>query len=159
MVKVAEAVIKAAQDAQQKYGIPASISIAQYGLESGWGKYMPEGSNNPFGMKIRVGKNDPYVLVSTREVLRGKEVYIKAKFRKFKSLTEAFDEHAKLLAQAPVYAKARAKLKGKNAADAFADALTGVYATDPEYGKILKRIMSSSSLYEYNDYERIRRVD
>jgi flagellum-specific peptidoglycan hydrolase FlgJ len=34
--------------------------------------------------------------------------------------------------------------------NAFADALTGVYATDPEYGNLLKSLMQSHNLYQYN---------
>ena len=34
--------------------------------------------------------------------------------------------------------------------DAFADALTGVYATDPHYGEVLRSTMRSQGLYQYN---------
>jgi flagellum-specific peptidoglycan hydrolase FlgJ len=34
--------------------------------------------------------------------------------------------------------------------DALADALTGVYATDPHYGAILKSIMKVHDLYQYD---------
>ena len=58
-------IIAAAREAQRKWKIPASISLAQWALESGWGRHMPPGSNNPFGMKARPG--DPFVTVRTRE--------------------------------------------------------------------------------------------
>jgi hypothetical protein len=37
-----------------------------------------------------------------------------------------------------------------NKPDAFADALTGTYATDPDYGSLLKRLMKDHNLYEYD---------
>ena len=140
-------VIAAARAAQAKHGIPASVSIAQWALESGWGKH-DLGAFNYFGMKCRVGHDDPFVMMRTRECdSHGKSFFIDAKFRKFSCIDEAFDAHAALLADAPVYARARAKLPDPNA---FADALTGVYATDPKYGTLLKSIMHGSSLQQYD---------
>ena len=146
MAKIEQDVIDAAQASERKHGIPASVSLAQFALESAWGKKMPAGSNNPFGIKA-VG-NQPSVSVRTREVDRnGRSYYIQAPFRKFASIAEAFDQHGRLLAQGKPYAKARLKLPDP---DAFADALTGVYATDPLYGELLRKIMRQSKLYAYN---------
>jgi len=139
-------IIEAAREAQRKHGIPASISLAQWAVESGWGKHMPPGSNNPFGMKARPG--DPSVTVRTREQDRnGHDYFIEAAFRKFGSIAEAFDAHGELLNK-PVYAKAREALPDP---DKFADALTGVYASDRGYGKALKAVMHGSNFYQYNE--------
>ena len=139
-------IIEAARAAQRKWKIPASISLAQWAVESGWGKHMPPGSNNPFGMKARPG--DPSVTVRTREQDRnGHDYFIEAAFRKFGSIAEAFDAHGELLNK-PVYAKAREALPDP---DKFADALTGVYATDRGYGKALKAVMHGSNFYQYNE--------
>jgi len=35
-------------------------------------------------------------------------------------------------------------------ANKFADALTGVYATDPQYGTKLKQMMTKFDLYRFN---------
>jgi hypothetical protein len=138
-------VIAAAQASQKTWNIPAAITLAQWAIESGYGKSMPSGSNNPFGIKAAEG--EPFVEASTREVIKGKDITIKAKFRKFTSLTEAFDLHGKLLATGKPYAHARTLISDP---DAFADALTGVYATDPTYGTVLKRIMKAGNLYQYD---------
>lgn len=127
----------AAKAAEAKYGVPAEITMAQYQLESGNGAHMPKGSNNPFGIKARQG--EAYVEATTREFIHGKMVTVSARFRKFDSLAQAFEEHAKLLATSPAYKKARAA----GSTSAFADALTGVYATDPNYGTKLKSIIAS----------------
>ena len=60
-------------------------------------------------------------------------------------MNEAFDQHGRLLATAHPHARTLA-----NDSDAFADALNGVYATDPNYGTVLKRIMKSHNLYQYD---------
>ena len=137
-------IIGAAQAAERKRGVPASITLGQYGLESGWGKHMPAGSNNPFGIKARPG--EPYVLARTREEdAQGRSYYMMAKFRKFASLAEAVDEHARLL-QGRRYAAARAA----RTVDGYADALTGVYATDHHYGSSLKSLIHKDALTDFD---------
>ena len=107
---------------------------------------MPPDSNNPFGIKARQG--DPAVTVKTREVdHNGNSYYINAAFRKFGSIAEAFDYHGELLATSGHYEAAMALVANP---DAFADALTGVYATDPQYGTLLKQIMKGSNLYQFD---------
>ena len=138
-------VVAGAQAAQAKWGIPASVTIAQYGLESGWGAHMPPGSNNPFGIKAVAGQ--PSVAVPTREFIAGRYVTIKAAFRVFASLADAFDAHAELLAQSPHYAHARSLLPD---VFAFVNALTGVYATDPNYGAELTAIIRGDNLVQYD---------
>jgi flagellum-specific peptidoglycan hydrolase FlgJ len=140
-------VIAAAKAAQKAHKVPASVSLAQWAIESGWGKHMPPGSNNPFGMKVRKNKNDPFVEVKTREVIKGKTIYIMAKFRKFTSIEEAFLAKGLLLSTAPVYAKAFAKLPDVTA---FVDAFAPIYATDPSYAKLIKSVITSNNLSQYN---------
>jgi hypothetical protein len=138
-------IIAAAQKAQKTWGVPASISIAQWILESGWGRSMPAGSNNPFG--IKAGKGQPSVMARTREVVHHQTVYIMAAFRVFSSIDEAFDAHGRLLATHPAYAAARAHTANP---DAYANALTHTYATDDHYGEELISLMKSDELYQYN---------
>ncbi|MGY2732392.1 glycoside hydrolase family 73 protein [Sphingomonas sp. UYP23] len=136
-IALARDVVAAAQASEKKYGIPASVTLAQFGLESSYGRRMPPGSNNPFGIKAKAG--EPFVASRTREEDRnGNSYWVNARFRKFDSLAEAFDAHARLLATARPYAAARRKLPDT---DAFADALTGTYATDHLYGSKLRGII------------------
>jgi flagellum-specific peptidoglycan hydrolase FlgJ len=144
-------VVAAAQAAARKWGVPASVTLAQWADESGWGQHMPPGSNNPFGMKAPLNKAGvpltPFVDSATTEVEHGVVVHIEAPFRKFVSLDEAFDAHAELLATAPVYAPA---MRVKIDPVAFSRALVGRYATDPDYAKKLLAIMRGSDLYQYD---------
>ena len=47
---IPNAIIAAAQAAQHKWQVPASVSLAQWIIESGWGAHEPAGSNNPIGI-------------------------------------------------------------------------------------------------------------
>jgi hypothetical protein len=138
-------IIQAARASQQRWQVPASITLAQWALESGFGKHMPSGSNNPFG--IKAGKNAPFVEANTVEVINGQRVTVRAKFRKFDSIADAFDYHGRLLATNKAYTRA---MNVRQDPDAFADALTGVYATAPNYGSVLKSMMKKYNLYQYN---------
>ena len=51
---------------------------------------MPPDSNNPFGIKAMA--QQPAVESPTREVIAGESVTIIARFRKFDSLTDAFEQ-------------------------------------------------------------------
>ena len=55
--------------------------------------------------------------------------------------------HGRLLATNKVYAPA---MQLASNPDAFADALTGVYATDPKYGYTLKWVMQNYGFAQYN---------
>ncbi|MGO6788702.1 glucosaminidase domain-containing protein [Rhizobium ruizarguesonis] len=139
-------VIKAAQASQHRWGVPASVSLAQWALESAYGSRMPAGSNNPFGIKAIAGQ--PSVMALTTEVIGGRRVKVRAAFRVFDNMEQAFDLHGKLLGTGKPYANARKFLSDP---DRFADALTGVYATDPQYGELLRSIMRKNGLYQFDD--------
>jgi hypothetical protein len=138
-------VATAATASQQRWSVPASVTLAQWVVESAWGAAMPPGSNNPFG--IKAGPHDPAVDSLTHEVVDGQDITITASFRKFDSLEQAFDLHGQLLATNTVYARAMQQARDP---DAFADALTGVYATDPQYGFTLKWVMHNYGFDQFN---------
>jgi hypothetical protein len=128
--------VQAAIRTQAKYGVPIDVTLAQFGLESGFGRQMPKGSNNPFGIHARAGQD--FVMGMDWDA-SGKRV--PTKFAKYASLDDAFEAHGKLLATGSAYAEARKHL---NDPMAYADALTGHYATDPLYGSKLKSFMRGS---------------
>lgn len=140
-------IIQAAMDSADAYldaYIWPSVTLAQWALESNYGKSMPKGSNNPFGIKAKPGQQS--VDAMTWEVIDGKRVNMKQSFRKFVSLEVAFMVHNHLLATSKYYKKARAA----KSAPAFAKALTGIYATDPQYDAKLRSIMGKYNLYQYD---------
>jgi len=138
-------VISAAQEAMKKWHVPASVTIAQWALESAYGRMVPYKSNNPFG--IKAGPHDNKVLERTHEFYHGRYVVIDAWFRKFATLADAFDKHGELIATGPAY---RRVMEYKDNAWVFAEKLTGVYATDPHYGVKLHAIMTAHKLEDYD---------
>lgn len=152
-MNIPQDVILAARDGMKTYLIPASVSIAQWALESGWGAHSP--GNNPFGMKPRKGMNDPQQMLMTTEVVHGKAVKEFQPFRLFKSIDEAFVAHAQLIASAPVYAKAMSILPHGACAtgetvDLFINEMAKHYATDPLYANKLESIISKNNLDRYD---------
>ena len=137
-------VISAAIASCEKYGIPASVTLAQWAVESAWGAHM-SGKNNPFGIKAKPPA--PCTSCMTREVIHGEVIHETQFFADYPDMSGAFDAHAKLLATYGAYANARRKLPD---AEAFAHALTGVYATDPHYGDTLVSVMRTHGLSEYD---------
>lgn len=150
MPKIDQKFIEAAQASQAAYGVPASVALAQFALESGWGKH-DLGANNYFGIKYgKLVKCDGFVTLKTREVIKGKSVYVMAKFAKFNSPTGSFLEHGRFLAEHPHLSRA---MKHKDDPFKFIAALqegSVKYATDPEYVQKLTRIINGSNLTQYD---------
>ena len=138
----APAIIAAARAAQAKWHVPASVSIAQYALESGWGAHCP--GNNPFGIKAMATYGVQRLM--TTEVVHGHAVRVPQDFCAFASIDEAFDCHAKLLAHAPVYAAA---MRAPNV-EAFVAAMAPHYATDPQYAAKVMAVIKSGNLTQYD---------
>ena len=138
-------VIKAAQDSAETWGVPASITLAQFILESDWGlRHM--GVYNFFGIKDL--KWDPgFKNMTTKEYEHGKWITIETPFEDFDSVEHCFEVHGRLIAKSRYYIQA---MRVKMFPDAFAVALTGVYATDPNYGTKLIQLMIKYDLYQYD---------
>ena len=132
--------------AQSRYGIPAAVTIAQAIDESGWGQSaLAIRDNNLFGIK-GTGPAGSDVL-PTQEFLNGQWVTTNAAFRVYHNVAQSIADHTELLATGPSYQQAMAD---RHLPDAFATDLTGVYATDPQYGSNLIAIMRLYNLYRYD---------
>lgn len=166
--KIPMDLILGARETEKTYPIPASITLAQWALESGWGKSV-SGKNNYGGITAKVKDAvfptkpgtplEPATLCWTHEVVNGKRIKCQRWFKDFATPAAYFQAHATLLGTSKIYAEARSKYPD---ADAFADALDvdyksrtkdpnwRAYATDPNYAETLKSIMRSNGLYVYN---------
>src|SRR6266568_7556425 len=110
------AIAPGAVAAQEKYGVPASITMAQAILESAWGASgLAKDAHNLFGIK-GVGP-DGSVTMPTKEFENGHYISVEAVFRKYHDYAESIDDHAKLLATSSNYKKAMAD---RGNADKFA---------------------------------------
>jgi len=132
-----------ARAAMKKTHVPASVSIAQFGIESGWGKAIK--GNNPFGIKHMSGFPDQ--IFHTHEEIHGKSVPEDLVFAVFPSITEAFMAHAQLIATRPQYAPAMRALPN---IEAFVRALAPVYATDHKYADTMLAVIRSGNLTQYD---------
>lgn len=93
-------VAPAAQREQKKYGIPASITIAQAGLESQWGNSrLGNKYNNLFGMKA--SKGEDRVRMYTVENINGKQRYIPQYFAVYQTWDDPIKAHTILLLMEP----------------------------------------------------------
>ena len=132
--------------AQQRFGVPASVTIAQAIDESGWGtSQLAANDYNLFGIKGSGPAGS--VTFPTQEFENGQWVTIYAQFRVYHNVSESISDHAELLATSGYYTRAMAD---RAVPDAFANDLTGVYATDPEYGANLIALMRLYNLYRFD---------
>jgi flagellum-specific peptidoglycan hydrolase FlgJ len=132
--------------AQSRYGVPAAVTIAQAIDESGWGQSaLAIRDNNLFGIKGAGPAGSD--MLPTQEFENGQWVTVNAAFRVYHNVAESIADHGELLATGPSYQRAMAD---RNLPDAFATDLTGIYATDPQYGSNLIAIMRLYNLYRYD---------
>ncbi len=109
-----KAVVPAAQASFAKWGVPASITLAQWMLESGskngWGtSQLSRKANNYFGIKaMHLSAPDAYEQFPTGEYENGRYVVVEALFQKFPDEAACFDAHGQLLATAARYKPAMA---------------------------------------------------
>jgi hypothetical protein len=134
-----------ARASQKATGVPASVTLAQAIIESGWGKSHMGDAWNFFGIKAH--GDEPFVVVRTREVVNGKDVFVNAKFRRFASMEDCFREHGRFLRTNPRYAPAFRTAD----AEEFARAIHAAgYATDPHYSDALIGIIRENDLTQYD---------
>ena len=121
-------VIRLAQESEKKYGVPASVTLAQYALESGYGKsQLAKNKNNYFGM---------------RNGSKG--------WQSFDSMAESFDAHGALLAK-PLYAE---KTAGATSAEQYIYAISETYAPSSDgnagYAEKIMKIINDNNLTQYD---------
>ena len=132
-------------------GLFPSIAVAQACLETGFGSdsLSPAPIYNLFG--IKAAKDTPpsrYYEIRTAEYKNGVKYYITAKFMKFSGYDEAFEYYANLFTKSKWLRRYYAGVLSAKSPEEAARALTGTYATDPNYGKKLLNIIDKYGLRE-----------
>lgn len=136
-----QAVVAAAQASARKWGVSASVTLAQWIFESTWGtSQLALKANNFFGIKAEhLDQPDTYEEFPTHEYVAGKLVLVEADFEKYSDALGSFDDHGRLLATASRYKAAMAF--GANPTQFAAQIAQAGYSTDPEYcNKLLTAI-------------------
>ncbi|PAU80358.1 flagellar assembly peptidoglycan hydrolase FlgJ [Halovibrio salipaludis] len=137
-----------ARDVSEKTGVPAQVMIAQAALETGWGRNMiggeQEPSRNLFGIKADERWNGDKVEITTTEYRDGLPLKEKADFRAYPDYASSFEDYASFLNENPRYQKV---LQQADDPQAFAQALQDAgYATDPGYADKIQNIMERPTL-------------
>lgn len=148
---------------QLKTGVLASVSMAQFILESGWGKStLTQKANNAFGMKQNLSGNtwpssrwDGKNVISMRtgeQKANGEHYTVTANFRKYPCIEDSIGDHSAYLTGAKKGNKLRyAGLKGckdyKKAAEIIK---AGGYATDTQYVQQLCKLIEQYNLTQYD---------
>ncbi len=135
----------AAIAAAEATGLPAKVILGQAALESGWGKHEVRdangsGSFNLFGIKAGANWTGATVDAITTEVVNGVAQKVVQKFRAYASYADSFIDYAKMVANNPRYEKAM-QVAGDALKYATEMGKSG-YATDPNYGSKLARVLS-----------------
>lgn len=142
--------VSAAQRTQQKYGVPASITLAQAILESGWGKSaLARLAHNYFGIKATSHTApEDYIEFPTHEFVDGRSIPTMAKFARYATAKESFEAHAELLAHARRY---RPAMDFVNRPADFARQLQLCgYSTSPIYAAKLMRLVNQFDLTQFD---------
>ena len=144
--------IDGAVASQTKYGVPASLTLAQIVQESsgsspGNMSELAYKCKNLFGIKGK-GTNGS-CNYKTSEESGGKSFSIHANFRSYNNYSEGIEDHAKLLTS-NYYKKCTT---GATTSDDWAKAIKKCgYATDVDYAERLISIMKNYNLYQYDTY-------
>lgn len=147
---------------QRKNGVLASVSFAQFILESGYGKSeLAQNANNCFGMKCSLSGNTwggsswdgaSKYAKNTQEYVNGQYVTVTAEFRKYQDVEQSIADHSAYLLGAMKGSKKRYDgLKGctdyKKAVQIIKD---GGYATAPDYVEKVCSIIEKWNLTKYD---------
>lgn len=131
-----------AVDQMHRYGIPASITLAQGLLESAAGQsVLARKANNHFGIKTGGTWNGPYVVKD--------DDFAGEHFRAYRSVEESYEDHSLFLRNRKRYAS----LFSLSATDyrGWAHGLKAAgYATNPQYAQRLIDLIERYDLHRYD---------
>ena len=153
---------------QKKSGILASVSLAQFILESAYGKSeLAQKANNCFGMKSQLSGNSwsgsvwdgsTYNKQTKEQNADGSYITITASFRKYPNIEDSIADHSAYLTSAMKGTELRyAGLKGcTDYKKAFQIIKNGGYATSLDYVKNLCAVVEKWNLTQYDVGEKVK---
>jgi flagellar protein FlgJ len=132
-----------AEAAAAKLGTKAEFIVAQAALETGWGKQLMHSgdggnSHNLFGIKAGADWQGDTLKIDSLEVEQGVARQVTSQFKVYPDYDAAFSDYAALM-----NARRYEGVKGSQNIETFTRGLTqGGYATDPDYGKKVARVLA-----------------
>lgn len=160
-----ELIGKLAHEDMQETGILASVTIAQFILESAYGKSnLAQNSNNLFGMKAELSGNNwetawngtsTYTIDTVEQLSSGAYITITAPFRSYSSLEQCIRDHSLYLKNAKKGDEQRYK-NIENETDyekAFTILKEGGYATSHTYVEKLCKVVEKWDLTRFDEVE------
>lgn len=140
----------AAYQAELDTGVPASVTIAQAILESGWGQsVLSSEANNFFGMKaVDTTLSGVIWLATTEYDASGQPDEVSAAFRMYPTPVDSLLDHDEMLASNKRYGSAMAV--SSDAREFAARLADDGYATDPDYASKLIALMDQYDLYQFD---------
>lgn len=129
--------------------IPASFTIAQAALESGWGESeLYQKAKNIFGIKVYPGWGGAIFKLQTREYIYGHPIMVPADWCLYDSYAECIADHARFLKDEPRYAGCFAH---QYSGPEFAiEVQRAGYSTDPDYAQKIASIIHGFNLAQYD---------
>lgn len=129
--------------------IPASFTIAEAALESGWGaSKLAEQGMNLFGVKAGPEWHGDVLTMNTREFLNGAWVMVPATWRKYTDWLGSITDHASFLLTNERY---KTCFLGNPSGTVFAQRVAAAgYATDPAYAQKIGEIIAAHSLSQFD---------
>ena len=144
-----EEIAKGVEDRWEKYRLLPSVGIAQSILESNWGKSdLAVKANNLFGVKGDFNGFGYRHL--TWEVIDGKRHEIYDWFKHYPSRIESIKDQVNVFHGSDWRKSHYSKVIGEQDYKKATQALTGTYATDPDYGTKLVKIIEDHNLTQYD---------
>jgi len=145
------AIAPAARACMLTTGIPASFTIAQAALESGWGKSQTCAmAHNLFNIKADASWHGPVYQMASTEHVDGKDVLQPANWRMYPNWQACIDDRAKFFTNNHRYDNCRNLVGGEAWARMVA---ADHYATDLGYADKLLAVIHSNNLTQYDSAE------
>jgi flagellum-specific peptidoglycan hydrolase FlgJ len=149
-----KASVPGAQQGWREYGVPASVTIGQAILESGWGRSsLSAADRNYFGIKCQNGAygklaNGCHNYVTTECTKAGECFSTTATFRTYATMGHSFRDHGNFLR---VNSRYKPAFRYSTDANKFIWTVWKAgYATDPNYYTKITTLMASYNLYQYD---------
>ena len=164
--------VAAAMKSESRSAVPVPVTVAQWALESYWGRHQP--SNNCFGIKaylgcygvqnlttiewfddegirlfLAAGNRVAHLITPIQVDEKGRHKYsVVTQFATFPDLSSCFDRHAEMFTRAPYVQHLAAYINSVKSGDTemsvekFVMDIAPIYATDPKYATKLMSIIN-----------------